>query len=132
MSTQVTLWGTNGRMIVDRQEVKTFIRATPGSAVVAKEGWDVRYTTDFHNDVWYYLRGEEYSAQLDHFFRCIVDGRRDNISSFASAAQTDRVVSAMLQNAGDAKRRVEPGITISSQSPSRSGGFLSTVKGALR
>jgi scyllo-inositol 2-dehydrogenase (NADP+) len=131
MSTQVTLWGTNGRMIVDRQEVKTFIRATAGSAGVAKEGWDVRYTTDFHNDVWYYLRGEEYSAQLDYFLRCILDGVRENISSFASAAQTDRVVSAMLQNAGDTKRQVDTRLTIPIQSRSRSGGFLSSVKAAL-
>jgi predicted dehydrogenase len=132
MSTQVTLWGTKGRMIVDRQEVKTFIRATAGSAGVAKEGWDVRHPTDFHSDVWYYLRGEEYSAQLDYFLRCIVDGRRENISSFASAVQTDCVVSAMLQNAGDARRRVDPVPTVPTQSPSRSGGFLSSVKGALR
>jgi predicted dehydrogenase len=131
MSTQVTLWGTNGRMIVDRQEVKTFIRAAAEDTVVAKEGWDIRYTTDFHSDVWYYLRGEEYSAQLDYFLRCIVDGRRENISSFASAAQTDRVVSAMLQNAGDAKRRVDSRLTIPAQGRSRSGGFLSSVKAAL-
>jgi scyllo-inositol 2-dehydrogenase (NADP+) len=131
MSTQVTLWGTNGRMIVDRQEVKTFIRATAGNPAVTKEGWDIRYTTDFQNDVWYYLRGEEYSAQIDHFLRCIVDGRRENISSFASAAQTDRVVSAMLQNAGDAKHRVDTRLTIPAQSRSRSGGFLSSVKAAL-
>jgi scyllo-inositol 2-dehydrogenase (NADP+) len=132
MSTQVTLWGTNGRMIVDRQEVKTFIRATADSAGVTKEGWDVRYTTDFESDVWYYLRGEEYSAQLDYFFRCIVDGRRENVSSFASAVQTDCVVSAMLQNAGDARRQVEAMPTVPAQNPSRSGGFLSSVRGALR
>jgi len=131
MSTQVTLWGTNGRMIVDRQEVKTFIRATGESATVAKEGWDTHYTTDFHNDVWYYLRGEEYSAQLDYFLRCIGDGRRENISSFASAAHTDCVVSAMLQNAKDSKRRVDSRLTIAAQSQSRSGGFLSSVKSAL-
>jgi predicted dehydrogenase len=131
MSTQVTLWGTNGRMVVDRQEVKTFIRTTAGIAGVAKEGWDVRYTTDLHGDVWYYLRGEEYSAQIDHFLRCIVDGRRENVSSFTSAAQTDRVVSAMLQNAEDAKRRVDSRLTIPVQSRSWSGGFLASVKGAL-
>ena len=131
MSTQVTLWGTNGRMVVDRQEVKTFIRAAAGSAAVAKEGWDVRHTTDFHPDVWYYLRGEEYSAQLDYFFRCIVEGRRENISSFASAVQTDCVVAMMLENAGNAWRRVDSGSRNQAQNRTASGGLLSLVKGAL-
>ena len=98
---------------------------------MAKEGWDVRHTTDFHRDVWYYLRGEEYSAQLDYFFRCIVEGCRENISSFASAVQTDCVVSAMLQNAGDAWRRVDSGPRKPAQSRTGSGGFLSLVKGAM-
>lgn len=129
MSTQVTLWGTNGRMVVDRQEVKTYIRAAAGSAVAAKEGWDIRHTTDFHSDVWYYLRGEEYSAQLDHFFQCIVEGRRENISSFESAVQTDCVVASMLQNAGEAWRQVDSGSRSPTLSPNGSGGFLSAVMG---
>ncbi|GLR86561.1 Gfo/Idh/MocA family protein [Bradyrhizobium iriomotense] len=133
MSTQVTLWGTNGRMIVDRQEVKTYIRGAAGSTGAAKEGWDIRHTTDFHSDVWYYLRGEEYSAQLDYFIRCIAEGRRENISSFASAAQTDCVVSAMLQDAGGVWRRVvDAGARTPAQSRTDEGGLLSLVTGALR
>jgi scyllo-inositol 2-dehydrogenase (NADP+) len=132
MSTQVTLWGTNGRMIVDRQEVKTFIRDTAACAGVAKEGWDIRHTTDFHRDVWYYLRGEEYSAQIDYFIRSIVEGRRENISSFASAVQTDSVVSTMLQDTDGARRRVESGSRAPAQSRTGSGGLLSLVTGALK
>jgi predicted dehydrogenase len=132
MSTQVTLWGTNGRMVVDRQEVKTYIRAAAGNAAAPKEGWDIRYTTDFHSDVWYYLRGEEYSAQIDHFIRCIAEGRRENISSFASAVQTDSVVSAMLADAGSAGRRVQSAAMVPAQSRTGAGGFLSLVTGALK
>lgn len=129
MSTQVTLWGTNGRMVVDRQEVKTFIRTAAGGAAAAKEGWDVRHTTDFHRDVWYYLRGEEYSAQLDYFFQCILEGRRENISSFESAVQTDCVVAAMLQNAGEARHRVDAESRSPAPSRNGTGGFLSAVMG---
>lgn len=132
MSAQVTLWGTNGRMVVDRQEVKTFIRNAAASGGELKEGWDVRYTTDFHRDVWYYLRGEEYSAQLDYFIRSIAEGRRENISSFASAVQTDCVVAAMLQDAGGAWRRVDSESRTAAQSRSGSGGVLSLVTGAFK
>jgi scyllo-inositol 2-dehydrogenase (NADP+) len=99
MSVQVTIWGTNGRMIIDRQEIKTFIRDKSAQQTWPKEGWDVRYITDLPVDVWFYLRGEEYSAQLDYFFQCIAQGRKDNIASFAAAAQTDRVVAMLLENA---------------------------------
>lgn len=99
MFTQVMIWGVNGKMIVDRQELKTFIRAASDLAIPATQGWNNQYITDFPSEVWYYLRGEEYSAQIDYFFRCIVEGRRDNVSSFASAMQTDQVVSMILQDA---------------------------------
>jgi hypothetical protein len=120
-------------MVVDRQEVKTYIRDVAGSTVAAKEGWDIRHTTDFHSDVWYYLRGEEYSAQLDYFIRCIAEGRRENISSFTSAVQTDCVVSAMSLDAGGARRRiVDAGARTPAQSRTGSGGLMSLVTGALR
>jgi scyllo-inositol 2-dehydrogenase (NADP+) len=106
MSVQVTIWGTGGRMTVDRQEIKTFIRTASRQIPLVKQGWDVRYITDMPVDVWYYLRGEEYSAEIDHFFRCIEEGRSDNVSSFASAAQTDLVVSMMARNAAKSPREV--------------------------
>ena len=99
MFIQVTIWGTNGRLSVDRQELKTYIRNDFSGSLRVQRGWDVQYTTNLPQDVWYYLRGEEYSAQLDYFFRCILEKRKDNISSFASAVQTDAVVTMMLKDA---------------------------------
>ena len=32
-----------------------------------EQGWNVRYTTELTEPVWFYLRGEEYSAQIEHF-----------------------------------------------------------------
>ena len=43
-------------------------------------GWNVRYTTDLTEPVWFYLRGEEYSAQLDYFVRCIEEKRAPTTS----------------------------------------------------
>jgi hypothetical protein len=40
-----------------------------------KAGWNVRYTTDLTEAVWFYLRGEEYSAQIDYFVQSIKSGR---------------------------------------------------------
>ena len=48
------------------------------------------------DEVWYYLRGEEYSAQIDHFARCIAQRKTDGENTFGSALQTDRVVAMIL------------------------------------
>ena len=104
MSTQVTIWGTNGKLIVDRQELKVFVKDPAELAIPLTQGWNIRYTTDFPSYVEYYLRGEEYSSQIDYFIRCIAEGRRDNISSFAHAVQTDSIVSMMLEDAEQNRR----------------------------
>jgi hypothetical protein len=46
--------------------------------------------------VWFYLRGEEYSEQIDYFVRSVEARRTDGQNSFASALQTDRVVQMIL------------------------------------
>jgi scyllo-inositol 2-dehydrogenase (NADP+) len=120
MSVQVTIWGTNGRMTVDRQEIKTFIRRASDQSI--KQGWDVRYVTDLPVDVWYYLRGEEYSAQIDYFFRCIEECRNDNISSFMAAVETDLVVSMMVRNGGKSR---EDGAATSKARPSKLSAYRS-------
>lgn len=130
MSTQVSVWGTNGRMVIDRQEIKTFIREASGQSV--RPGWNVRYTTDLPNDVWYYLRGEEYSAQIDYFIQCVKEHRKENISSFASAVETDLIVSMMLQDAEKSRRAVDAYPTRQISNPVASRGLLRKLKSALK
>jgi predicted dehydrogenase len=107
MSTKVSIWGKNGRIVADRQEVQAYLRDLrelrdpPPALSTYQPGWNVRYTTELTAPVDFYLRGEEYSAQLDYFVRCIVERRgSDNVNSFACATQTDRVMSMMVADAG--------------------------------
>jgi predicted dehydrogenase len=99
MSVKLTLWGSTGRIYADRQECQVYLRNIEKAPDGYTEGWNVRYTTELTKPVWFYLRGEEYSAQLDHFVRCVVSGDPANINSFASAAQTDRVLAMMREDA---------------------------------
>lgn len=100
MSTKVTVWGTNGRIAADRQEVQVYLRGDASNEENLKAGWNVRYTTELADNVWFYLRGEEYSAQIDHFLQCIKSGKRETRSSFRSAANVDAVAAMMLADAG--------------------------------
>ena len=100
MSTKISVWGTNGRLSADRQECQTYLREPHGANEARIEkGWTVHYTTDLTDEVWFYLRGEEYSAQIDYFAASIAADRTDGQNTFASALQADRVVAMLLGQA---------------------------------
>jgi predicted dehydrogenase len=97
MTTRITIWGTAGRIYADRQECQVYLRDAARAPAGYREGWNARYTTDLTEPVWFYLRGEEYSAQLDYFVRCIEEKRgADNVNSFSNALMTDQVIAMMI------------------------------------
>jgi len=123
MSTKVTVWGVNGRLAIDRQECQLYLRAAVTGAVDLPQGWTVRYTTDLIEPVWYYLRGEEYSKQIDAFVRCIGGHKEMITSTFASALETDRVIHAMLSGADIGRVSVGDATTQSNEVPQTRGLF---------
>lgn len=98
MSTKVSLWGTKGKLIAGQQELNLFLRAHKDIPDDLHAGWTTLYTTSLTQPVWFYLRGEEYSAQIDHFARCIID-RIQNRSDFKSALATDIVAEWIRKDA---------------------------------
>lgn len=98
MSLKVSLWGTNGRINVDRQELQVYLRSVPEAVEDLAPGWNVRYTTDLTPPVWFYVRGEEYSSQIDHFIHCIRTGSPAR-SNFRSASDAVLVASMLRQDA---------------------------------
>jgi predicted dehydrogenase len=119
MSTKLTIWGTKGRIYADRQEVQVYLRDTATLPQGYQVGWNVKYTTDLTEPVWFYIRGEEYSAQLDYFATAIKQGRKDNVNSFADAAQTDQVISWMLTDREAGFSQIEVGDTVRKAEPKR-------------
>jgi predicted dehydrogenase len=96
MTTTVTIHGTGGKLIVDRQELKLYLREPHGFEDYV-EGWNMRYITGLQKPVGFYLRGEEYSAQLEAFTDAIRTDNMAHENSFASAYETERVVDLILQ-----------------------------------
>ena len=99
MTTRITLWGTAGRIFADRQEVQVYLRDTATVPEGYRPGWNVRYTTELTQPVNFYLRGEEYSAQIDHFVERIRVREVEGLNRFESAAETDRVIAIMIADA---------------------------------
>ena len=63
------------------------------------EGWNTRYITDFAKSVRFYVRGNEFTRQLDYFVDCIKGNRFDNVSSFEEAHKTDVIMESIGQDA---------------------------------
>lgn len=96
MTTKITLWGTHGRIYADRQEIRTYLRDQSRMPEGYRSGWNVRYTTELTDSQWFYLRGEEYSAQIDAFVRRVQRDERDGLNTFESAVQTDTALAMIL------------------------------------
>lgn len=100
MSTRISMIGTNGRIYADRQECQLYLREPHPDLPGYTKGWTVKYTTELTGEVAFYLRGEEYSAQLADFIEAVHAGRQGAAENgFASAAQTDRTLAMIIENA---------------------------------
>lgn len=99
MTTRINVWGTAGRIYADRQECQVYLRDTAPIPAGYEAGWNVRFTTELTEPVWFYLRGEEYSAQIESFVRQVEAGREDGVNGFAGAAVTDRSIAMMVADA---------------------------------
>lgn len=100
MTTRISIWGDGGKIVADRQELQVYLGATAPKVDGYDPGWTVRYTTDLTGPVSYYLRGEEYSAQLEGFGTAIAAGAGATVSNdFASAADTDLTLQMIRRRA---------------------------------
>jgi predicted dehydrogenase len=96
MSTSITIVGENGKIISDANECKIYLKEQILPEGYNK-GWNIKYVTELNPQVDFYLRGEEYSAQLDYFVSCIKENNLNRINNFESAAQTDNAISIIRQ-----------------------------------
>lgn len=98
MTTVIEVEGSGGRLYADRQELRVEL-SQPWEGYPA--GKSVRYITALQAPVAFYLRGEEYSAQLDAFVDAIAArGAATPESTFATAYETDRVIDLIQAAAG--------------------------------
>ena len=110
MTTKISLWGEHGKIYADRQEIQVYLRDTAPLPEGYHAGWNVRYTTELTEAPWFYLRGEEYSAQLDAFVQRVIAREVAGVNDFASAAVTDRVIALISEDAAreDTRLQVAP------------------------
>jgi hypothetical protein len=84
--------------VADKHAYKIYLRE-PNNNNRFHKGWNTRYITDFAKSVRFYVRGNEFTRQLDYFVDCIEKGRKNNICSFAEAYKTDEVMEEIVNDA---------------------------------
>ena len=99
MSTQLTIIGSNGKIICDATELKLFLQ-NPIAGESYTAGWNIVSVGELQEPVNFYLRGEEYSAQLDYFIDAVLGKVPNNINTFAAATLTDQAIS-LIKNAAN-------------------------------
>ncbi|MDI6803860.1 MAG: Gfo/Idh/MocA family oxidoreductase [Bacteroidota bacterium] len=97
MSTQISVFGKKGKIIADATECRIYLKEE-NTKENLKKGWTIKYITDVTEGVNFYLRGEEYSSQIDYFIDHVKNKKHDNINSFESALQTEKVIDLLFKN----------------------------------
>lgn len=95
MSTSLTVMGKKGKIVCDATELKVYLKEADPNEKFDK-GWTIKYITDLAIPVNFYLRGEEYSAQIDHFIKCVLNKKQTEINSFEQALATDKTIDLII------------------------------------
>ncbi len=93
-----TVLGTKGKIIADKHTYKIYLRDDAPQHGFIK-GWNTRYLTDFAEPVRFYVRGNEFTRQLDYFIDCIEKEKQGNICGFHDAYLTDLVMEQIRMDA---------------------------------
>lgn len=98
MLTRIEIFGKKGKIICDSQECQVYLKEKPNIDNF-KKGWNSFWLTDQTNPVFFNLRGEEYSEQIDYFIKCIKEKKYStNINSFEESLKTDKVIDMLRED----------------------------------
>jgi len=97
---RMEILGRKGKLIADLHAFKAFFRDEP-CVEGFTQGWNHRYVTDFAEPVRFYVRGFEFTRQLDHFIDCIFNHVPSQTCSFEDGLNTDRVIERIVRDAAE-------------------------------
>jgi predicted dehydrogenase len=99
-SYRIYILGRYGKIIADLHGYKIYFKDTPQSSEYGK-GWNTRYITDLKAPVRFYVRGNEFTKQLDYFIDCILNNSPRNICSFKEGLITDEIIESIIRDSAD-------------------------------
>jgi predicted dehydrogenase len=94
---RLEVFGTLGRLVADRQEIRLYLRQERPDVGLA-QGWSTKYLPELEKGVRFSVRGSDYTEQLDHFIECVQSGQPTRCP-FADALRTDVVIERIRKDA---------------------------------
>ena len=92
---RINIETSKGRIVADQHAYKVFRCESAGRHRV--NAWNTVYITDIAQPVRMYVRGNEFTRQLDYFIDSVILNRTKGISGFDSAMEVDRVIEGIRQ-----------------------------------
>ena len=89
---------TNGRLSADQHGYRLYLKKAP-AGTQHLTGWSIRYATDLIGSTRFYLRGNEFTDQLDYFVDRMLGHNNGDTCSFATGLQVDRMMQAIRSDA---------------------------------
>lgn len=99
---RMEIYGDRGKIIADLHAFKIFFAQEPQDKSYTK-GWNIRYITELVKPVRFYVRGFEFTRQLDYFVESIRIGRRDCLCSFKDGLAADIIMEKITSDASSNK-----------------------------
>jgi predicted dehydrogenase len=92
---KIEVLGTEGKILADQHGIKIFLKKkSPDNNL--REGWNTIYITDVFKPVPFYVRGNEFTAQLYHFIDCMKNNETATNCSFRDATETLEVIEGIF------------------------------------
>lgn len=86
----------NAKLVVNKYGLRVFAK-TDLPNLEFKAGWNTKYLTDLTKNVRFYARGNEFTEQLDHFVKSVINGS-ESITPFEEGHAVDLVIHAIKKN----------------------------------
>ena len=93
---KIEVFGNQGKILADQHSIKLFLKSKPTEYNFQK-GWNKVYITDIFNPVPFYVRGNEFTAQLYSFIECIKSNSKSSCT-FEDASETLYIINEIFED----------------------------------
>lgn len=94
---KIEILGENGKITADHHAYKVYLDEERLKEGFTK-GLNTRYITEYSDSVRFYVRGNEFTRQLDYFIDCILGKEANNIATFADGFISDRMIDSIVRD----------------------------------
>jgi predicted dehydrogenase len=94
---KIEIFGNLGRILADQHSLKIFLNKENKQKNL-REGWNTFYITDLFKPVPFYVRGNEFTAQLYHFVDCVKNKKSTTQCTFVDGKKVLEVIDNIFRD----------------------------------